>query len=320
MPVETIIGAWVATGLTLFIFTFLYKDNPLFKLAENLYVGVSVGYTIVKTYDTVIVQLIWKPIVENGEWTLLIPVAIGLLMLTRYVPKAAWLSRYAFAFIVGVGSGLAIPRTISSFILKQIEDTVRPIMILPFDKASEIIFSSRMALAFALVLSLVLVIALLYVLVRLGVEKLSGTLQLTIAILLVSGAAILKYILKLNYLHGASWVVSYLEPITQVFDINSIVVLLGVSCVLFYFFFSVEHTGPGKVVARTGILFLMIAFGAAFGYTVMARMSLLIGRLTDLIEFTDPSYGWPSLWLLGLTILTLVVMARRSSSKQPKEE
>ena len=130
MPIEIIIGAWVATGLTLFIFSFLYKDNPLFKLAENLYVGVSVGYTIVKTYDTVIVHLIWKPIVENGEWALLIPVAIGMLMLTRYVPKAAWLSRYAFAFIVGVGSGLAIPRTISSFILKQIEDTVRPLMAL----------------------------------------------------------------------------------------------------------------------------------------------------------------------------------------------
>jgi hypothetical protein len=51
----------------------------------------------------------------------------------------------------------------------------------------------------------------------------------------------------------------------------------------------------------------------------MARMSLLIGRLTDLIEFTDSSYGWPSLWLLGLTILTLVVMGRRSSS-HPSEE
>ena len=89
MSFEMIIGAWVAVGLTLFIFTFLYKDNPLFKLAENLYVGVSVGYTIVKTYDTVIVQLIWRPMVENGEWALLIPVAIGLLMLTRYVPKAA---------------------------------------------------------------------------------------------------------------------------------------------------------------------------------------------------------------------------------------
>ena len=239
MAFELIIGAWVATGLTFFIFSFLYKDNPLFKLAENLYVGVSVGYTIIKTYDTVIVQLIWKPIVENGEWALLIPVAIGTLMLTRYVPKAAWLSRYAFAFIVGVGSGLAIPRTISSFILKQIEDTIRPLM------------------------------------------------------MLVPG-------------EGVTFTWSLLNPASS---LNTIIILIGVSSVLFYFFFSVEHTGPGKVVARTGILFLMIAFGAAFGYTVMARMSLLIGRLTDLIEFTDRSYGWPSLWLLGLTILALVVMA-----------
>jgi hypothetical protein len=250
MPVETIIGAWVATGLTLFIFSFLYKDNPLFKLAENLYVGVSVGYTIVKTYDTVIVHLIWKPIVENGEWALLVPVAIGLLMLTRYVPKAAWLSRYAFAFIVGVGSGLAIPRVISSYILKQIEDTVRPLMVM------------------------------------------------------VPG-------------EGLTFTWSLLNPASS---LNTIIILIGVSSVLFYFFFSVEHTGPGKAVARTGILFLMIAFGAAFGYTVMARMSLLIGRLTDLIEFTDPSYGRPSLWLLGLTILILVVMSRRSSSNKPEEQ
>ena len=250
MPIETIIGAWVATGLTLFIFSFLYKDNPLFKLAENLYVGVSVGYTIVKTYDTVIVHLIWKPIIENGEWALLIPVAIGTLMLTRYVPKAAWLSRYAFAFIVGVGSGLAIPRVISSYILKQIEDTVRPLMVL------------------------------------------------------VPG-------------EGLTFTMNLLNPASS---LNTIIILIGVSSVLFYFFFSVEHTGPGKAVARTGILFLMIAFGAAFGYTVMARMSLLIGRLTDLIEFTDPSYGRPSLWLLGLTILTLVVMSRRSSSYPPEEK
>ena len=250
MPIESIIGGWVATGLTLFIFSFLYKDNPLFKLAENLYVGVSVGYTIVKTFDTVIVHLIWKPIVENGEWSLLIPVSIGTLMLTRYVPKAAWISRYAFAFIVGVGSGLAIPRTISSFILKQIEDTVRPILTL------------------------------------------------------VPG-------------EGVTFTWSLLNPTSS---LNTIIILIGVSTVLFYFFFSVEHSGPGKVVARTGIIFLMIAFGAAFGYTVMARMSLLIGRLTDLIEFSDSSYGMPTLWLLGLTILTLVVMSRRSSSKQTKEE
>jgi len=116
---------------------------------------------------------------------------------------------------------------------------------------------------------------------------------------------------------GASFTWSLLNPTSS---LNTIIILVGVTSVLFYFFFSVEHTGPGKVVARTGILFLMIAFGAAFGYTVMARMSLLIGRLTDLIEFSDPSYGRPSLWLLAVTILLLVVMSRRSGSKQAKEE
>ena len=245
----TVFGAWVATGLTLFIFSFLYKDNPLFKLAEHLYVGVSVGYTIVKAYDTVIVHLIVKPIVEEGEFSLLIPVAIGLLMLTRYVPKASWLSRYAFAFIVGVGSGLAIPRTISSFILKQIEDTVRPLL------------------------------------------SLAGGDAVTFS---------------MNLLNPAS-------------NLNAIIILIGVSSVLFYFFFSIEHSGPGKVVARTGVLFLMIAFGAAFGYTVMARMSLLIGRLTDLIEFSDASYGRPTLWLALLTIGALVVLSRRKQQEEPPE-
>jgi hypothetical protein len=238
----TIIGAWVATGLTLFIFSFLYQDNPLFKLAEHLYVGVSVGYTIVKAYDTVIVHLIVKPIVENHEFALLIPVTIGMLMLTRYVPKASWLSRYAFAMIVGIGAGLAIPRTISSFILKQIEDTVRPLLSMTGD----------------------------------GVT------------------------FSFNILNHAS-------------NLNAIIILIGVTSVLFYFFFSVEHHGPGKAVARTGILFLMIAFGAAFGYTVMARMSLLIGRLTDLIEFSDASYGSPTIWLLLVTIGTLVVLSRRQT-------
>ncbi|MBI4401843.1 MAG: hypothetical protein HY581_09455 [Nitrospirae bacterium] len=249
MPFEALLGAWVATGLTLFIFTFLYKDNPLFKLAEHLYVGVSVGYTIVKAYDTVVIRLIYEPMVVQGDWSLLIPLGIGTLMLARYAPKAAWMSRIAFAFIVGVGSGLAIPRVISSYILKQVEDTIRPLVSM----------AQGGALAFST-----------------------------------------------NILDPAS-------------NLNAVVLLVGVVSVLFYFFFSIEHTGPVRVAARTGIVFLMIAFGAAFGYTVMARMSLLIGRLTDLIEYADPGYGRPSLWLLLATITTLVVWSLRRRDEHPPE-
>ena len=249
MSFEVVLGAWVATGLTLFILTFLYQDNPLFKLAEHLYVGVSVGYAIVKTYDTVVIRLIYEPMVKQGDWWLLIPLAIGALMLTRYVPKAAWMSRIAFAFVVGIGSGLAIPRVISSYILKQIEDTVRPLVSLATDG-------------------------------------------------------------------NATFTYSVLNPAS---NLNAIVLLIGVVSVLFYFFFSVEHTGPGKAVARTGIIFLMIAFGAAFGYTVMARMSLLIGRLTDLIEYAQPQYGRATAWLLAITILTLIVFhARRKGTEPPQ--
>ena len=103
-------------------------------------------------------------------------------------------------------------------------------------------------------------------------------------------------------------------------NLNAIIILVGVTSVLFYFFFSIEHSGPGKMVARTGIVFLMIAFGAAFGYTVMARMSLLIGRLTDLIEFSDSSYGRPTLWLVILTIGALVVLGRRSANSTSQPE
>jgi hypothetical protein len=245
MTFETLLGAWVAAGLTLFIFTFLYKDNPLFKLAEHLYIGISVGYTIVKTYDTVVVRLIYEPMVKQGDWSLLIPLAIGVLMLARYVPKATWLSRIAFAFIVGVGSGLAIPRIVSSYILKQIEDTVRPL-----------------------------------------VSMIPG--------------------------EGVTFTYNLAQPSSNV---NAIILLVGVVCVLFYFFFSIEHVGPVRVAARTGILFLMISFGAAFGYTVMARMSLLIGRLTDLIEYAGPQYGWASLILLTATIATLIIWSRRARNQ-----
>ena len=61
--------------------------------------------------------------------------------------------------------------------------------------------------------------------------------------------------------------------------IGSLVIFIGTFTGLVYFFFSKEHKGIYAVGARVGVFFLMITFGAAFGYTVMSRMSLLIGRI-----------------------------------------
>jgi hypothetical protein len=71
--------------------------------------------------------------------------------------------------------------------------------------------------------------------------------------------------------------------------LSNLIIVIGVISVLIYFFFSMEHRGLVGGVSRLGIWFLMLGFGAAFGYTVMGRISLLIGRV---------DYLWRE-WLLG---------------------
>ena len=44
MITAEIMGAWLVVLLTLCIFSFLYKDNPFYKAAEHLYVGISAGF------------------------------------------------------------------------------------------------------------------------------------------------------------------------------------------------------------------------------------------------------------------------------------
>ncbi len=60
---------------------------------------------------------------------------------------------------------------------------------------------------------------------------------------------------------------------------SAVVMLLGVLTSLVYFFFSTEHKGVMGVASRIGIWVLMITFGASFGYTVMGRIALLVGRM-----------------------------------------
>ena len=71
---------------------------------------------------------------------------------------------------------------------------------------------------------------------------------------------------------------------------NEVIILLGVISGLVYFFFSKEHKGLVGKVSRIGVYFLMIKFGASFGFAVMGRISLLIGRFEELIEYSSLKY------------------------------
>ncbi len=127
-----LIGIWIAALLTLCIYSFLYRDNPFYRFAEHLFVGVSVGYGIVLTIHQGFIPFAWNPIakaVTQQQWVglwRLIPIGIGALFFTRLLPTHAWLIRYPIAILIGVGSGLAIPNVMRADIFQQVHGTLAP--------------------------------------------------------------------------------------------------------------------------------------------------------------------------------------------------
>ena len=206
-PASVIWGFWVAAILTISIYSFLYKDNPLYKFAESLFVGLGAAYWLALLYHETLVPKLLHPLFPGGsgdpvQWIRIIPGILAVFMLLRFFPKLSWLSRWALGFIVGMYSAVNITGFAQADFVAQIYAT----MTTPLNTGGPL------------------------------------------AIIL------------------------------------NIVAIIGVFATLIYFFFSKEHKGVLGGVARLGIWFLMIAFGASFGYTVMGRVSLLIGRMQFMLR------------------------------------
>ncbi len=205
---------WLAAFLTLGIVSFLYKDNPWYKLTEAIFVGISAGYWFVTLFWDNLVGKFWlgvfPPESSNAEpdYWLCVGAGLGFLMLLRLVPNIGWISRWPLAFVVGATSGLWMMNYFASNIMAQVQGTIMPLFSTGFGN---------------------------------GLDASFGVI------------------------------------------IGNLVIFFGTFTGLVYFFFSKEHTGVFGGTARVGIFFLMITFGASFGYTVMSRMSLLIGRIDFLL-------------------------------------
>jgi hypothetical protein len=209
------ISTWLGAFITLCCFSFLVKDNPFYRLAEHLFVGVSAGYyfSMISFHQVIKPNLLAKispslfasgvAASEPAQLSYIIPGLLGLLMLFKLSSAYSWVSRFTISFVMGVSTGLAIVYSTQQMLIPQVAKAIRP--------------------------------------------------------LAVAG----------DFMQSFS---------------NLVLVVGSITC-LFYFFFSTEHRGPvyGNL-ARVGIWFLMVSFGAAFGATVMGRISLLIGRFQFLLS------------------------------------
>ncbi|MBD3235660.1 MAG: hypothetical protein GF330_03040 [Candidatus Eisenbacteria bacterium] len=117
----------IAALVTLAIFSFLYKDNPVFKVVERIWVGVTTGYWTMLLYHTSFTDKVITPIFERGQYFYLFPVILGILMWFRLSKTYGFLARYSLAFYIGISTGIFIPLTIKTAILYQLHGTIRPI-------------------------------------------------------------------------------------------------------------------------------------------------------------------------------------------------
>ncbi len=108
------------------MFSFIFKENPIYRWCEHLYVGAAAGYAISVNVKSIADKAV-IPLFEDGKIVLLIPIILGILLYARFIKSIAWLSRWPMAFLVGAGSGLAIYGVINSQLLAQVKATLLPL-------------------------------------------------------------------------------------------------------------------------------------------------------------------------------------------------
>src|SRR5512141_219524 len=99
-----LIGVWVGALFTLLVFSYLLGDTPLFRFAQAVFVGVTVGYATVIAIYLVLIPRLVQPLLANpiGNWPVFIPLLLGVLLLLK--GRTAWapLASLPVAFLFGV--------------------------------------------------------------------------------------------------------------------------------------------------------------------------------------------------------------------------
>jgi hypothetical protein len=117
----------IAAVVTLGIFSFLYRDNVVYKFIERLWVGITTGYWTMLLFHTSFQDKVVTPIFRHHKFWYILPAVLGILMWFRLSKRYGYLSRYALAFYIGISTGVYIPLTIKASVLYQLHGAVRGI-------------------------------------------------------------------------------------------------------------------------------------------------------------------------------------------------
>lgn len=154
-------GVWIAALLTLCIFSYLYRDNVCYKLAESIIVGVSAGYWIVTNFWEVLVAKVLvklapdvarysflpdTPADVKADYLYVIPVVLGCMVFCRLIPKIAWMGRWPLAFVVGTTAGLKLTSFLDADFVRQVRSTILPLVVFSADASGSSAFDWKQSI------------------------------------------------------------------------------------------------------------------------------------------------------------------------------
>jgi len=116
-----VIGLWIQAILTIMITTLAWKDTPVSKTAEHIYVGVVTANSIVMAWGNI--DSIGLSKIFAGDIIYILPVILGLMAYFRYSKENFWIYRYPIALVVGIGVGTAMRGLVGSSVIDQVKDS-----------------------------------------------------------------------------------------------------------------------------------------------------------------------------------------------------
>ena len=272
-PFWTRLGLLLGATCTLAMFSFLWRENAVYRFFEHIFVGLGMGYTVAITWTNVLKPHWWDKRVWMGSSEEILPFwgllgIVGLLWYFQLSKKRVWLSRIPIGILMGSGAGLIFRRIYGLFFTRdgQVTQSFLPLWV--STDPGRAIQEWKLALG---VLGLGLVA--FYSHLHLRRYRRGTDIPAGIEIRLLSGIFLA--------LMGAA----FLMPRGLIIAYDNFLIVLTLVCVLCYFlFWEGGRTRLASSAANLGKWLLMISFGATFGSTVMARLSLLINRAQYLLE------------------------------------
>ncbi|GAB4571703.1 MAG: hypothetical protein Fur0017_21360 [Anaerolineales bacterium] len=130
LPLDLITGA-LSFLFTLMILSYLIGDNPLFKIAVYLFVGVASGYVASVIVWQVLYPKLFLPTgsallggAYNQGLLLVVPWLGVAFILMKVSPRLAGIARITMAFLVGAGAAVTIAGALTGTLLPQVNATI----------------------------------------------------------------------------------------------------------------------------------------------------------------------------------------------------